>query len=538
MTVQVIHNSLLTIKERVSLANGMIRDWSTSNVYVGIGGELSYPLSDTLVPVPNQSQNYINSVYRNLIALKKITAADMAFVVPRIDWQSGIVYDAYDSSADMYGKITYVTTNGTVNVSNSRTITGTNTTFLSQFSTGNFVYLSGDGLNVSPQVRQVIDIFSNTSMNVNSAFTGQFVQNTAFIVTDSSPKYSKNFYVRNAYDQVFICLFNNGGIQSTVMPQISVGGELPEKPYIITADGYKWKYLYTIPSGQKKIFFSKDWMPVFRDTTVVQNATDGQIDVVLIVNGGSGYNQNVASNTASILTVQGDGSGANLTAKVDATGKIFDINVLNGGSGYTTANVIVQPGSFGSNANLSVVIGPQNGHGFDPVEELGATSMMLSVELSGTESGTIPTGASVGTGIFEYRQIVILKDPKLSAGGIASNANYSTITTITTQPLPSGKFFSIDETVYQGVSLEEATFSASVVFWDDTNDVLWLNNMSGTFTPQSPIIGTIQTSPVTAFLKIDPTIKLFTGKVLYLNNVLPIIRGANQTEQVRAIFSF
>jgi len=537
MTAQVVHNSLLTIKQRVALANDLIQDWSTANVYLGVGAELPYAANDALVVVPNQSTDYINAVNRNLIAIKKVTAADMAFVVPRIDWQSGTVYDMYDSSSDMYTTIKYTSTNGTVNSNNSRTISGANTSFLTQFSPGNFVYFSGDGLNVAPQFRQVTDIFSNTSMNVNTAITGAIVQNTAFLVTDSSPKYAKKFYVRNKYDQVFICLFNNNGAQSTTMPQISIGGELPEKPYIITADGYKWKYLYTIPAGQKKLFFSKDWMPVFKNSTVVASAVDGQIDIILINNTGSGYNQNVASNTANILTVSGDGTGANLSAKVDANGAIFDINVLNGGSSYTTANVVITSQS-GSNANLRVIIGPTGGHGFDPVVELGASSVMLSVELSGTESGTLPTGASVGTGIFDYRQISILKDPLLTSGHVASNANYSTITSVSTQPLPSGQFFNIDETVYQGVSLAAATFVGSVVFWDDVNSVLWLNNISGTFTPQAPIIGTIQTSPVTAFIKTDPIIKLFSGKVLYLNNVLPVIRGADQTEQVRAIFSF
>jgi hypothetical protein len=534
----VVQNSILTIAQRVAIANDLITNWSSSNVYLGIGAESPYAANDSLVPLPNQSIAYQNEIYRNLIALKKVTAASISFMVPRVDWSTGVTYSQWDDQTDMYSTTKFIALSGNVSVSNSRTLIGANTTFTTQISPGNLVYVAGDGEIVGPQILQVTDIFSNTSLNVNTAFVGNIVSNTLFLVNETAPSYAKNFYTRNAYDQVFICLFNNGGVPSTVMPQLSLGGDLPENPYIITSDGYKWKYLYTIPAGQKQLFFSSDWMPVFSDPVTVENALNGRLDVVLIQNGGSGYNQNVASNTASILTVVGDGTGANLSAKVSATGTIFDINVLNGGQNYTTANIVVTAGTTGVGANLRAIIGPQGGHGFNPVEELGATTLMISIQLSGTEGGTLPTGASVGTGVFDYRQLVLVQDPVLRAGGIASNTNYGTVTTVSVQTLPAGQFFSIDETVYQGSSLNSATFVGTVVFWDDTNDVLWLNNTSGTFTPQAPIVGTIQTSPVTAFIITNPLVAPFTGRILYVNNVLPVIRGVNQTEQVRLILSF
>jgi hypothetical protein len=530
--------NLLTVNQRISLANGFTQAITAANVYLTIGQESPYTANDLLIPVPNQSTDYINNIWRNMVALKRVTAADVAFVVPRVDWQSGVVYDMWDNQVDMYSTIDLAALQGTVNVSNSRTVIGTNTTFLSQLTNGNLLYLGGDGENTAPQILQVTDILSNTSLNVNTSFSGSFIQNTPYLVTDTSPNYATNFYARNSMDQVFICLQNNNGVTSTVMPQLSIGGQLPINPFIITSDGYKWKYLYTIPSGQKQLFFSKDWMPVFRDPSVVAATVDGEIDIIVINNGGSGYNQNVASNSASIITIVGDGVNANATAKVDANGSIFDINLLNGGSGYTTANVVLNAGVNGAGANLRVIIGPQGGHGYNPVYELGATSVMVSLKLSGTEGGTLPTGASVGTGLFEYRQIGLILQPLLVSGSFATNTNYGTITTVTVQPLPAGQFFNIAETVYQGSSLAQATFVGTVVFWDDTNDILWLNNINGSFSPQSPIIGTIQTTPVTAFILTPSVVKKYSGRILYVNNVLPVIRGANQTEQVRLILSF
>lgn len=534
----VIKNSLLSLNQRVAIANDMVNNWTTGNVYIGVGQENPYSSGDNLVPVPNQSQDYINSVYRTMIAIKHVTAADIAFIVPRVDWQANSTYDAWDNAEDMYTSISHTQLTGTINVSNSRTVTGQNTLFTNQVLVGDQLFVPGDGLTTAPQTLQVSDVFSNTSLNVNTAFSGNFVSNSVYLVSDATPGYAKNFYVRNLFDQVFICLFNNSAALSTVMPQITIGGQLPQDPYIATSDGYKWKYLYTIPSGQKQKFLSADWMPVFSDATVVAATVNGRLDVVEINNQGQGYNQNVASNSATILTVVGDGTGANLTAKVDSSGKIFDVNILNGGSNYTYANITVSAGTTGANANLRAIIGPQGGHGYHPIHELGATNLIISVRFSGTEGGTLPVGVSVGTGLFDYRQVALIQDPLLTTGLSASNTNYSTVTTVSVQPLPSGQFFSVDEVVYQGSSLEAATFVGTVVYWDNVNAVLWLNNTSGSFTPQAPIVGILQTSPVTAFILTPSVVRPYSGRLLYVNNILPVIRGINQTEQLRIILKF
>lgn len=533
----VIQNSLLTINQRIDSANDIITSWQESNVFMLIGQQTLDQDNDSLVPVPNDSQDYINNIYRNAIALKKINASSMALMIPRVDWQAGVVYDFWDDTLDMYSTIDLDQIPGTVNVNNSRTVTGQSTFFMANVSPGQLVFLPGDGLNVAPQTLQVTDIFSNTSMNVNTAFVGNFVSNSIFLVGSTAPNYSLNWYVRNSYDQIFVCLNNNGNTVSNSMPQLTIGGDLPSDPYIITADGYLWKYMYTIPSGNKQQFFSPDFMPVYSDPASVQSAVNGRLDVILIQTNGSGYNQNVASNSATILTVTGDGTGANLTAVTNSTGAIIGINVLNGGRGYTQATVAANTGSTGGGATFRAIIGPQGGHGFDPIHELGASTLMISLDLIGNEGNTIPVSVAAGTGQFEFHQVALLENPILTNGNTASSLNYSMVDTVSIQSPPSGKFFSLNETVYQG-SVSNPTFSGTVVYWDPVNDLIWLNNVQGTFTPQAPIVGTLQTSPVTAFILTTPLIVPYTGKILYVNNVLPVIRGPNQTEQIRLLIEY
>jgi len=532
--------SRITVSQRILFANATVRDWTSSNTYVMIGRESPWGSEDELIETPNESIDYLNEVRRSSIAIKKINGSDIAFVVPRVDWETGTVFDEVDPAIDMYQTVEFTAVDGTVNSNNSRTMTGTNTHFLSNFTNGDFVYMPGDGVNVDAQMRQVIAIISNTSMNVNTAFAGEFIQNTAYKVVDSTPYYVQNFYCRNKKDQVFKCLFNANGAFSTVEPAITIGGALPENSFIETSDGYKWKYLYTIPSGQKQKFFSAEWMPVFRESAVFASSVDGRIDVVEIVNPGQYYNQNVASNVTSILSVTGDGTGATLNARVNANGSIIQVDILDGGSGYTEAFVVIND-IIGQNANIRILVGPPGGHGFDPVEELGATNLLLSFELVGDENGVLPTEAEVGSDIFDYRQIVVIKQPLLAVDGETINANatqYSTVSIVRVQNLPIGVFYRMDEIVYQGDTLDDATFVARVVYWDETNNQIWVNNISGTFTDSELIRGTVTTTPFTAFSIAEPDIDIFSGKILHVNNVEPISRSDDQIEQIKTMISF
>ena len=176
-------------------------------------------------------------------------------------------------------------------------------------------------------------------LNSNSKLT---VSNSTIRRTDNTYPYrANNFYVRNTRDQVFKCLFNANTANSTIEPTIDIDGQLPENPFISTADGYKWKYMYTIPPGLKQKFFNRDWMPVVSDGSVTAAATDGRLDIVNVLWGGSGYINGGNSNTSGIVSVtRTDGVGANLVARI-ANGNITSVTVLTGGNNYTTGTITI-----------------------------------------------------------------------------------------------------------------------------------------------------------------------------------------------------
>jgi len=97
-------------------------------------------------------------------------------------------------------------------------------------------------------------------------------------------KYSTtNFYVVNQNNDVFKCISNNKGINSSAEP-ITKSNQV-----ITTSDGYKWKYMFTISGGNLTKFSYGNYIPIEANTSVQANAVSGTIDYVAISNSGVGY---------------------------------------------------------------------------------------------------------------------------------------------------------------------------------------------------------------------------------------------------------
>ena len=72
--------------------------------------------------------------------------------------------------------------------------------------------------------------------------------------------------------------------------------------------------------------------------------SNGEINLVVLDNVGNGYYTNNTS-----ISLIGDGSGANLVPFVNASGEVEDIVIVNGGEGYTYADITIV--GSGQNAN-------------------------------------------------------------------------------------------------------------------------------------------------------------------------------------------
>ena len=130
----------------------------------------------------------------------------------------------------------------------------------------------------SSDIGRVVPKYTWTSNTIYS----QYDQNDANL-------YTKNFYVVttdvNDEYNVYKCIDNNGNTASTIKPTLqNTSGTFK------TADGYTWKYMYTIDVQSNTRFTTTGFMPVVTNSNVQSNAVAGTIDVIRVVTGGNGYN--------------------------------------------------------------------------------------------------------------------------------------------------------------------------------------------------------------------------------------------------------
>jgi len=96
--------------------------------------------------------------------------------------------------------------------------------------------------------------------------------------------HSKKFYVLNDNNEVYKCIDNNNGANSTVKPSLtSTIGTFS------TGDNYTWKYMYTLGTDADENFTSATYIPVTPNNFVTGNAVGGTLDVIRLLNGGNNY---------------------------------------------------------------------------------------------------------------------------------------------------------------------------------------------------------------------------------------------------------
>lgn len=361
------------------------------------------------------------------------------------------------------------------------------------------------------------------------------------LAVDSEANIIKQFYVRNKFDQIFKCLWNNNDSPSTVEPQF-LPGTFDNTFLVKTADGYKWKFMYSLDAGLKQKFFDDNWMPVPLNQQVPNPVANfsgaGSIDVINVTTIGEGYTPGGA-----IITITGDGQFANATPVINSAGYLYDVAMANTGSNYTFAevNISVLPGFATPNISAVAVapVSPVGGHAFNAISELGCNHVMVAPEFVESENGFIPTDMT-------YRQIGLLVDPVSQESVSTTPISYanSSIYDVTTKLFvsPGTGNYNSGQTIYQGPNLATSTFSAKVVSFDALNNIVRVINITGTPTinqaliqdANGPVTGAVRTLLTTE----NPDFIIYSGYMAYIENREGIERSPDGTEQFRIVLSF
>ena len=451
---------------------------SGNAMYMFIGRPLSWT-DDNNPPTPVDSLNDEYDAYANMTALKKVSATDVSHAIIRRDWTGNTVYDEYRHN-----------------------------------------YTSS-----------------------NTASSG------------ASTLWASTFYVVTSDYNVYKVISNNGGAQSTVMPTGT------STSILTTADGYKWKYMYSISASDVIKFVTSDFIPVktigakaavdgdvgglgtaadddnSAQWDVENGAVDGTIEHARVTAGGSGYGSDGDYNVA----ISGDGASGQLTVTVSSNA-ITAVAINAVGSGYSVASIdnsLLQTAtsSTGTGAAFDIIISPKNGHGSDPVEELGGNYVIANSRLEYAEgSGDFPTDN-------DFRQIGLIVNPTDAGGNTLSSA--TTLSALNRITLDSGATMPVvDDTIANAASIVSGTAVGKVVSVDSTNRFIYylpaedsvgnFNSFSATNTifVGSTSKGTISSGGVSGSY---PEVQRNSGDIVYLENRGAVARAADQIEDIKLI---
>jgi hypothetical protein len=351
------------------------------------------------------------------------------------------------------------------------------------------------------------------------------------------------YYVITDENQVYVCLKqakNSLGVAqvSTVKPT----GVLSTP--IVTADGYVWKFLYSINTATANAFLSSAWMPVKLVDSAgvgdqaadieqygIQNAAiAGEINNITLVSGGTGYT------SAPTVTIIGDGDSAVARATISG-GSVVKVEIVDSastflaGHGYTRASVSFSGGG-GSGASARANLAPRLGFGGDARDDLRSRAIMFDIKPNGAEGGDWLINN-------DFRQIGLLKNPLLWDS--ADRFTGTTANMLSGLRLQGGSSATSSFTV--GATLSGLTSGASGVIDKLDSSVIYFHQNEttgfGTWSAGEAIeddatgTGTLLTSTTDYIL--EPVADPFTGKLLYIENRAAVIRASSQTEDIKIV---
>ena len=370
--------------------------------------------------------------------------------------------------------------------------------------------------------------------------------NTYSAWNDKQQGYPTNpYYVLTEDNEVYICLQQSKSSTgtanaSTVKPSFSTAG-VNQSQAFETSDGYRWKLLYAISAGEASSFLTSAFNPVqivtvdsgsatitqLQQLNIQNTVTPGQIIGVEVVNGGSGYS------SAPTLTFRGNGTGAAATATISG-GAIVKVEMDNEsgglGSGYDYASL-----SFTGNATLRPIIGPRDGIGKNAPADLKSSSIMLNIKPEGSETGTFNI-------TNDFRQISLFKNLDLtdsaSPGGRFSGVSAKVNRNMTLTQDISTTGFAVDEIITGGTSgvtaiIDEVDSGGGKIIRFHQNE----KTQNGNFTDGESLTGSLGASGTVDSGNLFGSIDIYSGDILYIENRARIVRSASQTEDIKIILT-
>ena len=557
-------------------------------LYVGIGRTEEWT-NEPNPSLPEDNDQYLRyQTHRNMFGAKKVRPSDISHVATRHNWTSGTRYSMYrDTDTDMYARSWYVLTedyNVYVCLYNNK---GRKSTVKpTGFSTLSFA--TSDGYRWKY-------LYTISLGDSNKFLTTSYMPVKTLTSSDSTTEQDRQLAVQNAAVNGSIEVVETVNIGSgypyVANGAVVAGGKFTLRLSTAAATGassidnyYNGSSVYISDgtgAGQLRRIIdyvgSSRLLTVNTAFTTVCN-TDSRVVI------------------SPTLTIVGDGAGAKGYCTVNTSiGSVAGINMVSKGSGYTTAiGLITSNAVHGSGATSNVIISTAGGHGKDPIRELAADKVMLNVQLD-DNMGTSVTGLGYTPSNTEFRIVSVFKDPMLKVNSnnaviavekVANTSNSPNVLRMSTKLkfsysqmdgstpinalqvndvltnkrlLDKAKDGSLEFVTELGASERNNKAlvnalrgaNATVTYIRDAEDEsdtsiysVYINNVESyanypAFQVNDVVLKSTSETEIGSVLDLQgPEANTYSGEILYVENIQPVLRDPDQIEDIKIILDF
>ena len=345
----------------------------------------------------------------------------------------------------------------------------------------------------------------------------------------------QDFFVMTDQYNVYKCISNYGGAQSTIKPTSQSLGIFD------TADNYRWKFMYEVQQADVLKYVTTDWIPVKYLTandgtaqwTVQQTAVDGGLEHIDVTAGGTGY-----TNTDTGTAQGGGATTITLASTASATDDVYNGMTVYLSAGLGSGQIRVITDYVGSTKVATVsawAVGSEVAPNNTSVYEV-----MPAVTISHGSETPVPVPLATAR-CSSVVGGIIKKITMTETGGATSGAYRSATATLaggggtgcTLEPRISpknghGKNAKTElggAYVMMNVRLT-GTEGGDFVVGDDFRKVILIAN---------PLIGGAAPTAITySGAEMDDD----SGEIIYVEFRAPINRASDQTEDVKLVVEF
>ena len=543
----------------VSDASGLLN----TNMYLFIGKTTAWS-DDTAPPSPTDAvANTHYEHWRDMIAAKRITSADVSHVIPRKNWTNNTSYFAFThNEGNLFSQNFYVMTdefNVYKCLANNDTTSGGavgTTSTVKPTGTGTSIIATADGYKWKFMYQiSASDALKFVTPNYIPVDTVRRANGFLANTNDGSPG-------QNQFDVENTAASAGGGNGAIEVVQLTTRGSgyLGE---VGTLSGSPTTSTVTITglasgfaNGQivnSDIYFTSGTQSGKGGTITAYNHETKALTftpaLAAAPTSGDGYA------IGPKVVISGDGQGANVRATINvSTGAINAVSIINIGNNYSNASITLVSNATGlsiSDASLTPIIGPVGGHGSDATKELGGFYVLTNARLEYGESNNFTTNN-------DFRKVGIVAQPKFANGDVATSSVIDQATTIVLNSW-NGVQFAADELVTGSISkctgrvvdfTGNNTLRLTDIIPNGTSTNTGFDGIFGTFISNSTVQDVISANTTSASgsgasatangagAVTGGDLKKFSGDVLYVENRSPVTRANDQIEDVKLIIEF